>query len=575
MTTDAINEALSSGGDVKIGNLTQGSDAGLIVIPKGANVDLAGSLKLYAGGTLIVVDTTSIKSGSNGTIDATETGATAVVPPDLISKVTGTSVSIAETINKDLGTIAVAGDITIGGTTGTTSITPADLAAKPLYVIGSLAVSAPITGAAKITVVGNATVNASASGNVTWTVTGILDVSQAGAPITLSTSNAVKVGTLKTADTVVISTGSGGLTFGNVVGSAKFAASAKIGGGTFGGPVSFAGTVNLASGVTFGDDVTLPVGANALTFDTTNPVILTGGSSIYAGTSAVLKAGAELRITPTANATLTASTANAITVGGQPIAITSGELIVGAGKELVASVDITVTNPDGKFTLAGGVTGGKLSGSGSVKAGSTVITGGTAGNWTASGTGITISAASGTVSTIAALSGGTGTLTAAVTTAGEAKITQSATANNNLIIEADTTIALGGSTTVVGEIVLLNSAATNTTANGKLTLLGTITTGNTAGTTPAAPLSTDSATEVATTTTYTKIGVLLLTGDGVNAKVVPTNAPATATTSVAGKIVSLIGGTGATITGGDSSTTVDGTVDGKISSATATVADAT
>ena len=206
------------------------------------------------------------------------------------------------------------------------------------------------------------------------------------------------------------------------------------------------------------------------------------------------------------------------------------------------------------------------------------------GTWTASATGGTaqpgvsgVKITSGANGAEIALNAGSGTQTAAVLTAGgtDPTITQAAAANNVLTIAAGTTVALGGEAEKLGEIVLKNSSDANTTNSGKLSLLGTITTGNTAGDNQAsgAPLSTDFTTTVSNGTTYTSIGVLYLTGDGVDAKVVATNDPTNATTSDAGKIAKLIGASGATITGGNSTTTVDGSADGKISGATETAAD--
>jgi hypothetical protein len=208
------------------------------------------------------------------------------------------------------------------------------------------------------------------------------------------------------------------------------------------------------------------------------------------------------------------------------------------------------------------------------------------GTWTASATGGTGAQAGVSGLTITssangaaiALVPGNGSRTAGILTAGGTSptITQDTGASNTLSIGAGVEIALGGVGVKLGEIVLKNSNATNAADNGKISLLGSISTGNEAGTNQAAgaPLATDQTTTVSSTTAYTGIGVLLLAGDGTNAKVAATNDPADGTTSVAGKIAKLLGTTDATVTGGNTTTTVDGSADGKISGATATVATA-
>jgi hypothetical protein len=260
----------------------------------------------------------------------------------------------------------------------------------------------------------------------------------------------------------------------------------------------------------------------------------------------------------------------AVNVGVNSNVAGTATVTVPAGKSLNVAASKTLTvAAGGSLILATASTTsvGKISGAGSIVAGATTITGA----WEAVGT------STGTLTILSAATGATITATADATSlkasAAGATITQGAVASNNLTIGANTTIALGGTATKVGEIVLKNSNAADATDNGKLTLLGTITTGNPSAS-PAvalAPLSTDGTTTVASSS-YTNIGAENLAGDGTNAKIEPTNAPTAATTSLAGKIVKLTGAASATIKCGDTTATVDGTKDGKISSETATVA---
>jgi hypothetical protein len=317
-----------------------------------------------------------------------------------------------------------------------------------------------------------------------------------------------------------------------------------------------------------------------------------GGTATVGGISKLLKGAVSGALTATGlgfdtDGTFTAgakSTVNGVSfpadaaitgLSGDGVSI--GDYTVPEDTALTIAADSTLTIADTKtLTLQ---TGAGIAGAGTLAAGLTAITGSADGSWQAAGGNIAIGSAA-TGATIGLPTGVTiPAVLTAVGTPGTAApiITQSAGTGNNLTIAADVTIALGGTTDKLGEIVLKNSAETNTTDNAKLTLIGTITTGNVGTTKQAAgaPLAADSATEVADANSYTKIGVLYLTGDGTNAKVVVTNDPKSASQSDAGKIAKLFGAASATIAGGDSTDAVDGTKDGKISSVTATVADST
>jgi hypothetical protein len=201
---------------------------------------------------------------------------------------------------------------------------------------------------------------------------------------------------------------------------------------------------------------------------------------------------------------------------------------------------------------------------------------GTTGGYTANAAGVTITSAT-TGATIAVQAGTDGWTDGVLTASGTPTINQAADGSNDFVIGAGIEVALGGtSTTVGGTISLKNSAATTENDNGKLTLRGTITTGNEPGTYQknGAPLSDDNTTVVANAQTYTKIGVANLKGDGTNVKVSVTNNPTDATTSIAGNIAKLTGAaSSATIVGGDNTATTANV--GTISSTTATAADST
>jgi hypothetical protein len=170
---------------------------------------------------------------------------------------------------------------------------------------------------------------------------------------------------------------------------------------------------------------------------------------------------------------------NTTLAAGENIVIPAS-VIVPVGVTLENNGTITLESGAG-LVLAGTVSsaataGAKLKGTGSLKAGATTITG----EWQALG-------AADTTVTIAATGAATSSIEASATTvaltasAAGATITQAAGTGNNLTIAADTTIALGGTTTKLGEIVLVKDA----TNPGKLSFAATgaqITTGVTTGT---------------------------------------------------------------------------------------------
>jgi hypothetical protein len=254
-----------------------------------------------------------------------------------------------------------------------------------------------------------------------------------------------------------------------------------------------------------------------------------------------------------------------VTVADDVTIDASETVTVPAGVTLSVSADSTITLGAGaSLVLTGGpatasgatLAGASLTGTGKIVAAHTEISGAWQAVDTVNTTTVTITATDADASVITSSAA-----TVSLTAGASGVITQAAGTGNELTIATDTTIALGGTGEKLGEIVLKGAAADT----GKLTLIGTITTGN-ASANPAvtaAALSTDGTTTVAISA-YTKIGVANLVGDGTKAKVEPTNAVSGADAAAAGKIVKLTGESGATISAGTS--------DGTISGATATVA---
>jgi hypothetical protein len=342
-----------------------------------------------------------------------------------------------------------------------------------------------------------------------------------------------------------------------------------------------------------------------LALELANAATLGASAEIKVGTTVTLASGVAFAIPDTNTPVLTVkgvldATAGTVAVGGATNKVTfdkahiTGDNSVGviltgsAGTAEFAANDILVLAATGTIATAG---------SGTATFGATEFSSETDGTWTASGTGsgtgsgdpvngVKITSAAADAGAIIAVGSTTATgWDAAILTATgtDPVITQAAETGNNLSIGAGVTIALGGAAAKVGAIVLKNSSASDALANGKLTLTddtSKITTGNAAATEQAAgaPLADDSTTEVTNATTYAQVGVLLLTGDGTNAKIAASNNPESdGQTSNAGKIAALFGtsSNAGTITGGDGTSDTTGTSDGVISGATVTVADNT
>jgi hypothetical protein len=256
--------------------------------------------------------------------------------------------------------------------------------------------------------------------------------------------------------------------------------------------------------------------------------------------------------------------------------INIGDSTIPAGKTLTIGTGTKIILADTKILTI--ELDSQIVGPGSLVVGATTISSVAAGGWQATGGNITITS-SDAGAAIGIPTGGTpAALTALGTPAATATATiiQAADTGNNLTVGANVTIALGGTgtTAIVGQITLNNSAATDLNDNGKLTLLGEITTGNAVVSEhTAVKLADDYITLVASATEYTAIGIAKLKGDGAVAKVVCSKKPTDATTATANALIKLEGGPSATITGGDITATTANV--GTISAATETVADTT
>jgi hypothetical protein len=318
--------------------------------------------------------------------------------------------------------------------------------------------------------------------------------------------------------------------------------------------LNYGSSFQMGTGTTPGTDVEYLVGANAgANADAFEWAGADDGAQIeLAGSGITIR---EIDTTPNA----------AVTVGRATDIIKSHNLTLDQG------ITLNIAAATAALRLAGDTAGGaKLLGAGKVAIDSkTEITGGQYGWQAYGGTGV-ISLSVPTNPTITA----TVTGTSFKALGPGAVITLLPVASNILVIEANTLIELGGNEQAVGgSIILKNVAAANKTTNVKLTLSAAtsrITTGNTsAAQTSAVVLADDNITSAAASA-ISEIGVLYLDGDGAVIKATPTVTAVEGKVPV-GRLISLEGGaTSQSITGGNATATVDGTVDGVINSLTPT-----
>jgi hypothetical protein len=326
--------------------------------------------------------------------------------------------------------------------------------------------------------------------------------------------------------------------------------------------LNWGASFQMGTGTTPGTDVEYLVGANGTAADAFEwCASATDGAQIE-----LTGSGITIRDTPV-GAAAAPDYAAVVTVGRVTDIIKSHNLTLDQG------ITLNIIAATAALRLAGDTAGGaKLLGAGKVAISTqTEIIGGQYGWQAYGGTGFISLGYPANKPTIAATV--TGTSFRALGPG--ATITQLAVATNALIVDANTVIELGGNEQAVGgSIILKNSSGANKTDNAKLTLsAGTsrITTGNTsAAQTSAVVLAADNITAAATST-ISAIGVLYLDGDGTVIKATPTVTAVEGKVPV-GRLISLEGGASAqSITGGNGTTTVDGTVDGVINSLTPTV----
>jgi hypothetical protein len=365
-------------------------------------------------------------------------------------------------------------------------------------------------------------------------------------------------------------------------------------------PVTISGAIQIASGgiaigpslVGLTDTAKLEM-YTAFDFGSTGKLLLDWGASFQMGTGTT--PGIDVEYLVGANGTNAdafewcASTTDGaqIELAGSGITIreidiTSGAVVtVGRATDIIKDHNLTleqgitlnIAATTAALRLAGDTAGGaKLLGAGKVAISTqTEITGGQYGWQAYGGTGFISLGFPTSKPTIAATV--TGTSFRALGPG--AVITQLAVASNALIVDANTVIELGGNEQAVGgSIILKNSSGTDKTDNAKLTLSAAtsrITTGNTsAAQTSAVVLADDNITSAAASA-ISEIGVLYLDGDGAVIKATPTVTAVEGKVPV-GRLISLEGGASAqSITGGNATATVDGTVDGVINSLTPTV----
>jgi hypothetical protein len=465
-TTAGIQDAIDSGVPVVFAGVVQ-SDSGVVTIPAGRNVKLVGdaaySVITSKTATLIVTDSTAILPTSTGKIAKGAGDLTVVAPQSVLSASVASDVipvtiyNSFEEIEGTPTTLALAGPVEIvsSGTSSGKTIKAGDLSTVTgqLYVVGELTVSADltitplyVTGKAKFDTTSQTGIKSVTAGSVESSVA-ITGASNADITVT---------GELKTTAAVTLA-GTGKLDAGslNLAGNLTTATGAV----TVKGASVLGGNVSRTSGVySFGGDVTIADG-KSITLTSTDTVTLAKGAAIKVDSDTVLSApNGDVVITPVTGAVLTAASKK-IAVGTAGIAFkgtlaVSGELEANAKDITVTSVTgILAINADGKVTTKGAATAGAII-LGDATNGVT-LTG--AGSWTATGSTVTLTQTGADAATI----GKTGSAAATLTASGTApaiNVLVGSTGANVLTIGGGTEIALAGTSSKVGSIVLTNSS---------------------------------------------------------------------------------------------------------------------
>jgi hypothetical protein len=330
----------------------------------------------------------------------------------------------------------------------------------------------------------------------------------------------------------------------------------SVGGAATGDTAGITLTVNEGGTATIDAITNLKQGTIAGTLITTTnftPLTPSAGSSAVSPLSAT--AGAIINGVPfTAPTTeVIALAANAVTTGNFVVAASqilkipanddftqATTLTIAAGATFTYNGQVILEDGTGNLALVTGATGAKITGTGTITAGATVITGA----WEAAGTDGTLTIESAeTGATINPATGATG-LTASA--AGATIIQNGGTESNALVIPANTEIKLAGTsaTAKVGEIILKGHG----THPGSISLAAAsslISTGNT-GTTEYL-LATTGTTAISGGTDV--LGIANVLGDGSKTKAT-TSTVVAATVLPDGYLVLLKGDSGATVKGG-------------------------
>ncbi|MDR1231111.1 MAG: hypothetical protein LBK61_06900 [Spirochaetaceae bacterium] len=360
-TAAEIAAYLKSAGPFAFEGVVQ-TDGGMVFIPAGKNVELAGAAA-YTGTTnsiLILEDASSVagegklKKG-NGVIVAPEAVAAAHVDGGTDNAVI--LLSPTEPIVTTGAVIAVkpsTGTLTISSaaTSSTNITTNTQLENKTLYVVGAFTVSGSLyvsSGSVNVVVTGDVTVSESQSDSVHWKIGGNLTATKS--PLSGSKAGSLDVTGNADITTLNAADGAGAV---NIGGDAKFSQLETKGPLTIGGNTTFASTVHgkIGGATTFGGNVTLEA-TKDLEFTGTETVTLKAGKNI----NDVLVAGSEdVVLTPTATAKLAyAAAGNKITLDTENLALTSGELSIPAGKEFFTKKQFTVGTAltvDGTLSIA-------------------------------------------------------------------------------------------------------------------------------------------------------------------------------------------------------------------------------
>ena len=520
LTAGSVNLKTAS---VKIaGTLTLGNNA--IIAAAEANVTFADDATVSGDATNVIVGdptvfTTAkapgvvvVEPAAGGTLPTTG-GVTAVKDLTLTATagdvISGLTVYVYGTLTVDAASVAPTGTVKAIGTVSVSGTNSVALAGATVDIAGATLTN---SAAAEVTLPADVAVKAIAVGSTDLTITGVSTGLTVGS-ITNGGGNLK----LATASSIIKQAGDDDATFtfgaANQVLVKPALADSTL---TLGGATTLVGALSL------GDTAKVELGASATLITAASDAITvgdSGGTFTPTGAGVTFPAGTEF---DGATKTVTLGSAG-ITIGGSTTTfevnksgILKGKIVLDNTTDSVtldkavitgaASAAVTFTKSGAVVGLAAGTSlaledEGAITtaGGGKVTAGATEFSG--VGTWTASFTG---TAGAATVDITSAATGATiafnannGNATAGALTASGTNptITQDDGSGNELVIGANTEIALGGEGAVVGSIVLTGASSDP----GKLTFtaygssdVGTslVTTGNSAATTKVTGLTT-------------------------------------------------------------------------------------